>query len=100
MIELLGLSAISLLFVKYFSPIQSVRSWVVEKLIRLMVKRNWNWLFYPVQVLSCPFCFSFWLTLGLTLNLYKAAIVAMLTMIVLYTVESLLNYLESEGKEA
>ena len=98
--EILALSAISLLAIKYFSPVQGVRNWVVEKLIRLMVSKNWNWLFYPIQVLSCPFCFSFWLTLGLTLSLYKAATVAVLTMVMLYIIESLLKYLESEGKEA
>lgn len=98
--EILALSAISLLAIKYFSPVQGVRNWIVEKLIRLMVSKNWNWLFYPIQVLSCPFCFSFWLTLGLTLSLYKAATVAVLTMVMLYIIESLLKYLESEGKEA
>ena len=98
--EILALSAISLLAIKYFSPVQGVRNWIVEKLIRLMVSKNWNWLFYPIQVLSCPFRFSFWLTLGLTLSLYKAATVAVLTMVMLYIIESLLKYLESEGKEA
>jgi len=94
--ELLALSAISLLAIKYFSPIQPVRNWIVDKLIRLMVSKNWMWLSHIVQVLSCPFCFSFWLTLVITLSLYKAAIVGVLTMLVLYIMESLLKYLETE----
>ena len=98
MIELLGYSALSLLFVKYFSPIQPVREWIVNKLINFMIKYKLWFLEYLVQILTCPFCFSFWLTLGLTLSLYKAAIVSVLTMIVLYTTESLLKYLSDESK--
>ena len=94
--EILALSAISLLAIKYFSPIQPVREWVVDKLVRLMVSKDWKWLFYIVQVLTCPFCFSFWLTLGLTLSLYKAAVVGVLTMLTLYIMESLLKYLETK----
>jgi len=96
--ELLALSALSLLFVKYFSPIQPVREWIVNKLINFMIKYKLWFLEYLVQILTCPFCFSFWLTLGLTLSLYKAAIVSVLTMIVLYTTESLLKYLSDESK--
>ena len=98
MIELLALSALSLLFVKYFSPIQPVREWIVNKLINFMIKYKLWFLEYLVQILTCPFCFSFWLTLGLTLSLYKAAIVSVLTMIALYTTESLLKYLSDESK--
>ena len=96
--EILALSAISLLAIKYFSPVQPLRNWIVDKLIGLMVRMDWKWLMYPVQVLTCPFCFSFWLTLGLTLSLYKAAVVAVLTIITLYTIESLLKYLEDENE--
>jgi len=100
MIQVLGLACIALLFVKYFSPVQPLRNWIVDKLIHWMVTKNWNWLFYPIQILSCPFCFSFWLTLGLTLSLYKAAIASVITMVALYTVESLMKYLGDEGKKA
>lgn len=96
--EILALSALSLLFVKYFSPIQPVREWIVSKLINFMIKYKLWFLEYLVQILACPFCFSFWLTLGLTLSLYKAAIVSVLTMIALYTTESLLKYLSDESR--
>jgi hypothetical protein len=95
--EILALSALSLLFVKYFSPAQPIREWIVTKLIHFMVKYKLWFMEYLIQVLSCPFCFSFWLTLGLTLSLYKAAIASVLTMIVLYTMESLLKYLGDES---
>lgn len=100
MIEVLGLACIALLFVKYFSPIQPIREWIVDRIVDLMIKMNWWWLHYLVQVLTCPFCFSFWLTLGITVSLYKAAIAGVITMIALYTMESLLKYLSNEGKEA
>jgi hypothetical protein len=94
--EILALSAISLLLIKYFSPIQPAREWVVTKLISFMIRYKLWFLEYLVQILTCPYCFSFWLTLGLTLSLYKAAIVAMLTLIVLYITESLKKYLTDE----
>ncbi len=98
MIEVLGLSAISLLFVKYFSPVQGIRNWIVDKLIHLIVKHKQWWLEYLVQILSCPFCFATWLTLAVTLSLYKAAIAGVTTIIALYTIEALLKYL-SDGED-
>ena len=93
MIEILGLSTLSLLLIKYFSPIQPLREALVGYIIKVMIKRNWWWLEYPAKVLSCPFCFSFWLTVGLTLNISTASSVAILTMIVMLIIDSLNKYL-------
>ena len=97
--EILYYSAISLLAIKYFSPIQPLREWVVDRVIQVMIKLKWFWLHHVVQVLACPFCFAFWLSLGLTLNLGKAAVTAMLTMVVMYVIETLLKYLSDDKSE-
>ena len=93
MIEILSLSALSLLLIKYFSPIQPLREALVGYIIKVMIKRNWWWMEYPAKVLSCAFCFSWWLTLGLTLNIFTAGIVAITTMIVMLIIDSLNKYL-------
>ena len=95
--ELLGLSAIALLAIRYFSPIQPYRERIVEWLIRVMIKRNWWWMEYPIQIISCVYCFSFWMSLVVTLSLIKASIVAILTMIVMNVIEALKKYNDGEN---
>jgi len=93
MIQILGLSAISLLAIKYFSPVQPIREKFVGWLIKVMIKRNWWWLESVIKVFSCSYCFSFWMTLIITLNLFKASIVAILTLLILNVLEALNKYL-------
>ena len=89
MIELLGYSAVALLFTKYFSPIQQPKAWVVTKLVDLVVKTRQWWAMEIVQTLTCPKCFSFWFTLAMTFNLWNAAIVSIFTMVVNLLIERL-----------
>jgi hypothetical protein len=89
MIELLGYSAVALLFTKYFSPIQPAKAWVVTKLVDLVVKTRQWWFMDAIQVLTCPKCFSFWFTLAMTFNLWSAAIVSIFTMIINLVIEKL-----------
>jgi hypothetical protein len=89
MIELLGYSAIALLFTKYFSPIQPAKAWVVTKLIDVVVKTRQWWAMEIIQILTCPKCFSFWFTLAITWNLWSAAIVSIFTMVVNLMIEKL-----------
>lgn len=91
MIELLGYSAIALLAIKYFEPIQPAREKMVEVGIKYMIKWRLWFLKYLFIVLSCPYCFSFWFTVGITQNLYKAAIVAIITKIIDLTIQKLSN---------
>jgi hypothetical protein len=90
-IELLGYSAIALLFTKYFSPIQPAKDWVVTKLVDVVIKSSQWWAMEIVQTLPCPKCFSFWFTLAITFNLWSAAIVSIFTMIVNLLIERLQN---------
>ena len=82
MIELLGYSAIALLAIKYFSPLQPVREAIVEGGIEYTIKHGLYPLMYLWKVLSCPYCFSFWFTLGLTQDIFRASIVAIITKVV------------------
>lgn len=91
--ELLAYSAISLLFTKYFTPIQLPKAWVVDKLTKWYIKRGWYWMFEVVKVLTCPKCFSLWFTLIVTQNIFSAAIVSVLTMLI----DSTLNFFDENG---
>jgi hypothetical protein len=94
MIELLGYSALSLMIVKLFTPLHSVRERIINFLIRTMVSRNWGWLQSVIIVLTCPMCFSFWATLLYTQDIWKATIVAVMTRLIDLTIE----FLEDEHK--
>jgi hypothetical protein len=89
MIELLGYSALSLMIVKLFTPLDPVRERVIDFIIRLMIKRNWYWLQSLVIVLTCSMCFSFWATLLYTQDIWKATIVAVMTRLIDLTIEFL-----------
>ena len=46
-------------------------------------------MFDIVKIFSCGKCFSFWFTLLITFNLYYAAIVSILTMLINLVIEKL-----------
>jgi len=91
MIELLGYSALSLMIVKLFTPLNPVRERVIDFLVRTMVSRNWGWLQSIIIVLTCSMCFSFWATLMYTQDIWKATIVAVMTRLIDLTIEFLDN---------
>jgi len=87
--EILGLSAIALLTAKYFGPLDSFRNWLTGKLVKLMVSKDWGWLFHFITFVTCPVCQSFWLTLVITHSLPQAAIASILTKIIDLIIEKL-----------
>lgn len=89
---LLAYSAFSLLLIKYFSPLEPVRERIVTHLVNFMVKRTWFWMQPFITVITCPYCFSFWFTLAITLNVWSASIVGILTMILMNVIEALKKY--------
>jgi hypothetical protein len=93
MIELLGYSAISLLVVKYFSPLEPLRLALLQRLVYLSHRSSLRFLKHLISVVSCVFCFSFWFTLAMTFSLASAAIVSILTMILDLIIENLRNVL-------
>ena len=42
-LQLLGYSAISLLFTRWFEPIQLPKAWVVEKITKFYIRKEWYW---------------------------------------------------------
>jgi len=62
-----------------------------------MIKRQWWWLQSVITVLTCSFCFSTWFTLAMTWSVWDAAIVGILTMIVMNVIEALKKYNDGEN---
>jgi hypothetical protein len=87
--EILGLTAIALLTAKYFGPLNLVRTWLTVKLTRLMVSKNWDWLYHFIVLVTCPVCQAFWLTLVITHSLPSAAIASILAKIIDLIIEKL-----------
>lgn len=87
--ELLSYSAIALLTARYFSPLDPIKGWLIDKIVRYMVKWNWSWMEHLVVLITCPTCQAFWLTLFMTWSLPQAAIVSIFTKIVYLIIEKL-----------
>jgi len=87
LVEFFGVIAISLLFTKYFQPIQPAKDKVVEWLIGKIVRLGIKWpvmmnLTQVVKLLTCPKCLSFWTLLFITHNLFIGATGAVVAMVV------------------
>jgi hypothetical protein len=91
MINIIGYTALALLFTKYFTPIQQPKAWVVDKLVNVVIKTKQYWAMELVKILTCPKCFSFWFTLVYTCNLWYAAIASILAMVI----DLIITYLEN-----
>jgi hypothetical protein len=89
MIQVLGIVAVVLLVVKYFTPIEPARKWIVDKLVRLMVKPGFNWVDKVITLITCPMCVSFWTILVIMHSLPLAAIGALMARIIDLTIEFL-----------
>jgi hypothetical protein len=90
-IDLLGYSAISLLFARYFTPIQGIKEYFIDKGIRWMIRKRLYWLDNFFILWSCPVCLSFWFTLFMTYSLPLAAITSIFTKIVYLIIERYSN---------
>jgi len=89
--ELLGYSALALLFTKYFTPIQGPKAWLVDKLVNVVIRTKQYWAMEVVKILTCPKCFSLYFTFAMTLNVWSALTVSILTMIIDLVITNLQN---------
>lgn len=89
MFQVLGIVAVVLLVVKLFSPLEPVRIWVFDKLVRLMVKPGFGWVDKIIILIGCPMCVSFWSILVIMHSLPMAAIGAIMARIIDLTIEKL-----------
>ena len=87
--EVLGIVAICLLTAKYFTPLNPVRNWVIDKLIHLMIKPGFGWLDKIIILITCPMCQSFWAILVIMHSLPLAAIGAVMAKIIDLTIQRL-----------
>jgi len=87
--EVLGIVAICLLTAKYFTPLNPVRNWVIDKLIHLMMKPGFNWVDKIIILITCPMCQSFWAILVILHSLPLAAIGAIIAKIIDLTIQRL-----------
>ncbi len=81
--------AVVLLVVKYFSPLEPVRNWIIGKLVHLMLKPGFGWVDKVIVLISCPMCVSFWTILVIMHSLPLAAIGALMARIIDLTIEKL-----------
>ena len=88
-LEVLKIVAVVLLAVKMFTPLEPVRIWVVNKLVRLMLKRGFGWVEHIIVVIGCPMCLSFWSILIILHSLPLAAIGAIMAKVIDLTIEKL-----------
>jgi hypothetical protein len=87
--EVLGIVAVCLLTAKYFTPLNPVRNWVIDKLIHLMIKPGFGWLDKIIILITCPMCQSFWAILIIMHSLPLAAIGAIMAKIIDLTIQRL-----------
>jgi len=81
--------AVVLLAVKYFSPLEPARRWIVDKLVHLMLKPGFHWVDKVITLITCPMCVSFWSILVIMHSLPLAAIGALIARIIDLTIDFL-----------
>ena len=88
-LEVIKIVAVVLLVVKLFSPLEPARKWIIDKLVRLMLKPGFGWVDKVITLITCPMCVSFWTILVIMHSLPLAAIGAIIARIVDLTIEKL-----------
>ena len=88
-LEVIQIVAVCLLTAKYFTPLNPVKNWLIDKLVHLMIKPGWSWLDKIIILITCPMCQSFWAILLILHSLQWAAIGAIIAKIVDLIIERL-----------
>jgi hypothetical protein len=88
-LEVVKIVAVVLLVVKLFSPLEPARKWIVDKLVRLMLKPGFGWIDKVITLITCPMCVSFWIILVIMHSLPLAAIGAIMAKIIDLTIQRL-----------
>ena len=88
-LEVIQIVAVCLLTAKYFTPLNPVKNWLIDKLVHLMIKPGWGWLDKIIILITCPMCQSFWAILLILHSLQWAAIGAIIAKIVDLIIERL-----------
>jgi hypothetical protein len=75
----------------YFSPLDTIREWIVDMYIRFCVKYNMFWATSGIQIITCPKCLAFWGTLIYTWNLVDAILASMLALFISWMLKYISN---------
>jgi len=75
----------------YFEPLNTIRDWIVDRYIRFCIKYNMFWATKAIQILTCPKCLAFWVTLVYTFNLIDAIIASMLALFISWMLKYISN---------
>ena len=81
-IEVVKIVAVVLLAVKMFTPLEPVRKFIIDRLVRLMLKPGFAWVDKVITLITCPMCVSFWAILVIMHSLPMAAIGAIMARII------------------
>jgi len=80
-------------FTWYFTPLDGVREYIVDKWINFFLRKNMFWATRAVVIVTCPKCLAFWGILVYTFNLQDAIVASMLAL----TIKKFMQYVESES---
>ena len=66
----------------YYTPLNVITEWIVDKYIRICIKYNMFWATKASLLLTCSKCAAFWGTLVYTRNLIDAIIASILALLI------------------
>ena len=84
LIDLVGKDIFANYLTWWFTPLDGIREYFTEKLVRWSVKLGWYWTQPLISMFSCPKCIAFWGTLIYTMNFTYALINAILAQLIYY----------------
>lgn len=88
---LISIALLSNFITWYFEPLTTIREWIVDTYIRWCIKYNMFWATKLVNLLTCPKCLAFWVTLVYTWNLIDAIIASMLALFIQFVLKYISN---------
>jgi hypothetical protein len=88
---ILNTALLSVFLTGYYTPLVPIQKYIIDKIVRFIVKYNLLWLQSLVTILTCAKCLAFTLCLILTLNLYSAIISSILALFIKYLIEYVTN---------
>jgi hypothetical protein len=89
---IISIALFSVFATGYYTPLNVITEWIVDKYIRLCIKLNAFWAVKASLFLSCAKCQAFMITLVYTWNLIDAILASMLALGIKY----MINYVSRD----
>ena len=77
---IISIALLSVFLTGYYTPLNVITEWIVDKYIRLCIRYNMFWAVEASMFLTCAKCQAFLITLVYTWNLIDAIIASMLAL--------------------